>query len=26
MVADPRYQTDASYRQKVERAFAQNYS
>ena len=26
MVADPRYQTDPSYRQKVERAFAQNYS
>lgn len=26
MVADPRYQTDPSYRQKVERAFAQNFS
>ena len=25
MVADPRYQSDPSYRQKVERAFAQNF-
>lgn len=26
MVADPKYQTDPAYRQKVERAFAQNFS
>ena len=26
MVADPRYNTDPTYRQKVERAFAQNFS
>ena len=26
MVADPRYNTDPSYRAKVERAFAQNFS